>query len=311
VMASKPSSQSNLKGKTSRISLSSRSPDRSLSPGKKENGGTPTGTSSPRLHVRPKKFPLANKDISVHVKRIIGSSVKSHRELSGSIDSEQGSAIVYSAGATVVHCKFSVTGEEPEYRYYCAPPDQEGMNDLVSAVAPLNLVSPSTPPSSKVRYQNHTPRARASMGFDIHRGAPSPNYNRSSPSNAMRNRSKSAKDRIRLLGCVAISPDQAWIAGGEVSRELFTLTVERICSPGAYLPQFYVCPRESATKGASAAGTLRWRPLHGILPLQSVPRQRRYCPRPMYRSIQIHVQERLGKTRRRQIQRHHRLGRMV
>src|SRR5947207_2176604 len=104
LVGGKTRSQSNLKAKTSRISLSSRSPTRSLSPGKKENG-TPTGTS-PRLHVRPKKFPLASKDVCVNVKWIMGSSVKSHRELSGANDSGNGSAIVYSAGATVVHCKF-------------------------------------------------------------------------------------------------------------------------------------------------------------------------------------------------------------
>jgi hypothetical protein len=32
----------------------------------------------------------------------------------------------------------------------------------------------------------------------------------------MKGRSKSAKDRIRVLGCVALSPDQCWAAGGEV-----------------------------------------------------------------------------------------------
>jgi len=202
----KTRSQSNLKAKTSRVSLSSRSPTRAISPGKKDV------SPSPRLAVRPKKFPLAARDISVNVKRIVGSSVKSHRELSGSIVSAGGSAIVYSAGATVVHCKFSKE-TEPEYRYYCAPPDQESMDDLVKAVSSLNLAM-STPPS-KIRYTNQQPRARASMGFDIHRGTPSPNH-RSSPGSLMKTRSKSAKDRIRLLGCVAISPDQCWIAGGEV-----------------------------------------------------------------------------------------------
>jgi len=206
-LSCKTRSQSNLKAKTSRVSLSSRSPTRPISPNKKDV------SPSPRLHVRPKKFPLASRDISVNVKRIIGSSVKSHRELSGSIASD-GSAIVYSAGATVVHCKFSTsTSKETEYRYYCAPPDQESMDDLVKAVSSLNLAM-STPPS-KIRYQNQTPRARASMGFDIHRGTPSPGH-RSSPGSTMRTRSKSAKDRIRVLGCVAISPDQSWIAGGEV-----------------------------------------------------------------------------------------------
>src|SRR5579862_7516673 len=208
----KTRSQSNLKARTSRVSLSSRSPTRPTSPGKKDV------SPSPRLHVRPKKFPLASRDISVNVKRIIGSSAKSHRELSGSI-AQDGSAIVYSAGATVVHCKL-LKEKEPEYRYYCAPPDQESMDDLVKAVSSLNLAI-STPPS-KIRYMNQTPRGPASMGFDIHRGTPSPNH-RSSPGSVMRTRSKSAKDRIRLLGCVAISPDQCWIAGGEVDVVTYSL----------------------------------------------------------------------------------------
>src|SRR5262245_9902309 len=125
----KSRSQSNLRVKTSRISLSSRSPTRPISPSKKEVN---TSLSSPRLHVRPKKFPLAPRDVSVNVKRIIGSSVKSHRELSGSIDPVNGSAIVHTAGATVVHCKFSKNNMQPEYRYYCAPPDQESMSDLTN-----------------------------------------------------------------------------------------------------------------------------------------------------------------------------------
>jgi hypothetical protein len=112
----------------------------------------------------------------------------------------------------VVQCNF-VRGAEPIYRYFCAPPDQGGLNELVNAVAALNLTT-GTPPS-RARFQNHTPRARASMGFDIHRGS-TPCSNNSSPGGSMRGRSKSAKDRIRLLGCVAISPDQSWIAGGEV-----------------------------------------------------------------------------------------------
>jgi hypothetical protein len=118
---------------------------------------------------------------------------------------------VYSAGATVVQCTFS-KDHDPLYRYYCAPPDQGCTNDLVNAVASLTIAN-GTPPS-RTRFQNRTPRARASMGFDIHRGTPT--SNQSSPGGSMRNRSKSAKDRIRLLGCVAISPDQTWIAGGEV-----------------------------------------------------------------------------------------------
>lgn len=198
-------SMSNLKGKTSRVSLSSRSPTRPISPSKKD------GSPNPRLQVRPKKFPLSSRDVVVSVKRIIGSSVKSHRELNGAVTAS-GSAIVYPAGATVVQCTMG-KDQEPTYRYYCAPPDQESMDELVNAVASLNLVT-GTPPS-RARYQNHTPRARASMGFDIHRGTPSPKH-RSSPGSTMRSRSKSAKDRIRVLGCVAISPDQGWIAAGEV-----------------------------------------------------------------------------------------------
>lgn len=198
-------SMTNLKGKTSRVSLSSRSPTRPISPSKKD------ASPNPRLQVRPKKFPLSSRDVVVNVKRIIGSSVKSHRELNGAM-AAKGSAIVYPAGATVVQCSIS-KDNEPTYRYYCAPPDQESMDELANAVASLNLVT-GTPPS-RARYQNHTPRARASMGFDIHRGTPSPSH-RSSPGSTMRSRSKSAKDRIRLLGCVAISPDQCWIAGGEV-----------------------------------------------------------------------------------------------
>jgi len=199
-------SLSNLKGKTSRVSLSSRSPTRSISPSKKES------TPSPRLHVRPKKVPLGARDIVLSNKRIIGSSAKSHRELNGTITSNGSSAIVYPAGTNVVQRNIS-QNQEPIYQYYCAPPDQDSMNDLVNAVASLSL-NPSTPPS-RARYQNHTPRARASMGFDVHRGASSPNQ-QSSPGNSNRNRSKGAKDRIRVLGCVAISPDQCWIAGGEV-----------------------------------------------------------------------------------------------
>ena len=198
-----------LKGKTSRVSLSSRSPTRPPSPLKKDS------TPSPRLHVRPKKLPLSARDVVVSVKRIIGSSAKSHRELNGSANAN-GSAIVYPAGATVVQCNFS-QNQEPSYRYYCAPPDQDGMNDLINAIATLNLGT-GTPPS-RARYQNHTPRARASMGFDIHRGTSSPNQN-SSPGSSNRSRSKSAKDRIRVLGCVAISPDQYWIAGGEVCHPI-------------------------------------------------------------------------------------------
>jgi len=198
-------SQSCLKGKTSRVSLSARSPTRPPSPLKKES------TPSPRLHVRPKKVPLTSRDITISVKRIIGSSTKSHRELDGAVG-VNGSSIVYPAGATVVQCTFS-QDKEPTYQYYCAPPDHDGMSNLVNGVASLNI-STGTPPS-RARYQNHTPRARASMGFDIHRGTPSPNHN-SSPGSQTRVRSKGAKDRIRLLGCVAISPDQCWISGGEV-----------------------------------------------------------------------------------------------
>jgi len=210
------SQQGSLKGKTSRVSLSTRSPTRPPSPLKKDS------TPSPRLHVRPKKVPLTARDITVSVKRIIGSSAKSHRELNGSTTATNGSAIVYTAGATVVHCNFpQQQGKEPAYRYYCAPPDQEGMNDLITAVSSINLTS-STPPSSRSRYQTRTPRARASMGFEVHRGTPSPSH-QSSPGSASRNRSKHAKDRIRLLGCVAISPDQCWIAGGEVLHNSFFL----------------------------------------------------------------------------------------
>ena len=208
-------SQGSLKGKTSRVSLSRRSPTRPPSPSKKDS------TPSPRLHVRPKKVPLTNRDIAVSVKRIIGSSAKSHRELNGSTTAANGSAIVYTAGATVVQCNFSsVQGQEPTCRYYCAPPDQEGMNDLITAVSSLNLAGSTTstpPPATRSRYQTRTPRARASMGFDVHRGTPSPSH-QSSPGSANRSRSKHAKDRIRVLGCVAISPDQCWIAGGEVTN---------------------------------------------------------------------------------------------
>src|ERR1700738_1607760 len=200
-------SQSNLKKSTSRVSLSQRSPTRPISPSKRET------SASPRLNVRPKKVPLTSRDIVVSVKRIMGSAAKSHRELRGSVG-EHDSAIVYSAGATVVQCNYA-KDQEPTYRYFCAPPDQGFTNDLVNAVAQLNL-STSTPPS-RARFQNHTPRARASMGFDIHRGTtPSSAHSTPGGSGSMRNRSKSAKDRIRLLGCVAISPDQSWIAGGEV-----------------------------------------------------------------------------------------------
>jgi len=214
-LTAKTPSQSNLKGKTSRVSLSARSPTRPCSPSKKES------TPSPRLHVRPKKVPLTSRDIQVSVKRIIGSSVKSHRELNGSVTCSGESAIVYPAGATVVQCNF-LQGQESVYRYYCAPPDQDGMNELVNAVSSLNVGGTGTPPptSSRARYQNHTPRARASMGFDVHRGTPSPNHQSSPGSSIRNNRSKGAKDRIRLLGCVAISPDQCWIAGGEVHPPL-------------------------------------------------------------------------------------------
>lgn len=210
-LGAKADSQGSLKGKTSRVSLSTRSPTRPPSPSKKES------TPSPRLHVRPKKVPLTTRDIALSVKRIIGSSAKSHRELNGSTTATIGSAIVYPAGATVVQCHFSSQqGQEPTYRYYCAPPDQEGMNDLIMAVSSVNLTSTtSTPPAARSRYQTRTPRARASMGFDVHRGTPSPSH-QSSPASANRSRSKHAKDRIRVLGCVAISPDQCWIAGGEV-----------------------------------------------------------------------------------------------
>ena len=70
---------------------------------------------------------------------------------------------------------FCKNQEEPNYRYYCAPPDQDSMNDLVNAVSSLNLTTTvGTPPVSRTRFQNHTPRARASMGFDVHRGTASP-----------------------------------------------------------------------------------------------------------------------------------------
>src|SRR5271154_2924986 len=108
----------NLKGKTSRVSLSTRSPTRPSSPSKSVANGTP----SPRLAVRPKKQPLATRDISVSVSRILGSSAKSHRELVGSTNS-----IVYPAGATIVQCTFPVAesaSQEPHYQYFCAPPDQ-------------------------------------------------------------------------------------------------------------------------------------------------------------------------------------------
>jgi hypothetical protein len=233
-------SQSNLKAKTSRVSLSSRSPTRPTSP-------TKNTSPSPRLHVRPKKVPLTTRDVVVKVKTIIGSSAKSHRELNGSVG-VNGSAIVYPAGATVVQCTFS-KDSEPVYRYYCAPPDQDGMNDLVNLVSSLNLAT-GTPPS-RARYQNRTPRARASMGFDIHRGTPSPN-SRGSPGSSMRNRSKSAKDRIRLLGCVAISPDQCWIAGGEVTHSLTLLISERIYPACPHLSQFDDSRLPQFSKGSSA-----------------------------------------------------------
>lgn len=201
----KTSSQPNLRAKTSRVSLSTRPPTRPTSPSKRES------SASPRLHVRPKKAPLTSRDIVVSVKRIIGSSAKSHRELNGCITAN-GSAIVYPAGATVVQCNLS-TNQEPTYRYYCAPPDQDGMNDLVNSIASLNITT-GTPPS-RTPCQNRTPRTRGTLGFDIHRATPSPTHS-SSPGNGPRTRSKGAKDRIRLLGCVAISPDQNWIAGGEV-----------------------------------------------------------------------------------------------
>jgi len=217
-----PSPAGSLKGKTSRVSLSTRSPTRPVSPSKE-------ATPSPRLHVRPKKVPLASRDIHVSVKRIIGSSTKSHRELNGCVTAHQGSAIVYPAGATVVQCNF-YDGRDPTYRYYCVPPDQEAMNELANAVSSLNIGT-STPPS-RGRFPNQAPRARASMGFDIHRGVSSPMQN-SSPGGTMKSgRSKSAKDRIRVLGCVAISPDQCWAAGGEVlSPHLDKLLIceERIC----------------------------------------------------------------------------------
>jgi hypothetical protein len=208
----KTESPPNSKGKTSRVSLSARSPTRPPSPSKKES------TPSPRLHVRPKKVPLTSRDIVVSVKRIIGSSAKSHRELNGSITTN-GPAMVYPAGATIVQCNFS-QNQEPVYRYYCAPPDQDSTNEPVNASSSLAITTGTgTPP--RTRYHNHMPRARASMGFDIHRGPSSPNHT-SSPGGLMRNRSKGAKDRIRLLGCVAISSDQCWVAGGEVITTLST-----------------------------------------------------------------------------------------
>lgn len=202
-------SSGSLKGKTSRVSLSTRSPTRPVSPSKRES------TPSPRLHVRPKKVPLTSRDILVSVKRIIGSSARSHRELNGCVNAHHGATIVYPAGATVVQCNFH-EGREPTYRYYCAPPDQEGMNELVNAVSSLSIGTSTPPTSSRARFPNQAPRARASMGFDIHRGTSSPTQT-SSPGGTMKGRSKSAKDRIRVLGCVAISPDQCWAAGGEVS----------------------------------------------------------------------------------------------
>ena len=223
------SSQGSLKGKTSRVSLSTRSPTRPPSPTKKES------TPSPRLHVRPKKVPLTARDITVSVKRIIGSSAKSHRELNGSMTAANGSAIVYPAGATVVQCNVSQQGQEPTFRYYCAPPDQEGINDLITAVSSLNITT-STPPPSRSRYQTRTPRTRASMGFDVRRGTPSPSHQSSSGS-ASRSRSKHAKDRIRVLGCVAISPDQCWIAGGEVASDSNVVNVKK-----GYAPRVLIYP---------------------------------------------------------------------
>jgi hypothetical protein len=210
----KAASPSSSKGKVSRVALSSRSPNRPPSPLKKES------TPSPRLHVRPKKVPLTARDVVLSVKRIIGSSAKSHRELNGSITSN-GCAIVYSAGATVVYCNFT-QNQEPTYRYYCAPPDQDASADLIHSVSSLAISSvanaTSTPPS-RSRYQNHSPRTRASMVFDGHRSSPSPSPG---PSNGLtRIRSKGAKDRIRVLGCVAISSDQSWIVAGEVIFVMF------------------------------------------------------------------------------------------
>lgn len=197
-----------LRSRTSRVSLSTRSPTRPVSPLKKE------ATPSPRLHVRPKKAPLASRDITISVKRIIGSSAKSHRELNGSVHAQHGAAMVYPAGATVVQCNLH-EGRDPTYRYYCAPPDQDGMNELVNAVAAMNIATSTPPSASRTRFPNQAPRARASMGFDIHRGTSSPTQT-SSPGGTIKGRSKSAKDRIRVLGCVALSPDQCWVAGGEV-----------------------------------------------------------------------------------------------
>jgi len=211
-------SPSNLKAKTSRVSLSTRSPTRPPSPSKKD------ATPSPRLHVRPKKVPLTYRDIVVNVKRIIGSSAKSHRELNGAVGAN-GSTIVYSAGATIVQCNFS-PNQEPTYRYYCAPPDQDGTNELVNGIAGLSLKT-ATPPHSRARtFPTQTPRSRASMGFDVHR-APNSSPHNASPGNSVRNRSKGAKDRIRLLGCVAISSDQCWVAAGEVYPQISSLSNRR------------------------------------------------------------------------------------
>jgi WD40 repeat protein len=128
---------------------------------------------------------------------------------------------VYPAGATVVQCNFH-DGRDPTYRYYCTPPDQDGMmNELVKAVSSLSIGT-STPPSSRGRFPSQAPRARASMGFDVHRGTCSPSQT-SSPGGGTKGRSKSAKDRIRVLGCVAISPDQFWAAGGEVLTVILTI----------------------------------------------------------------------------------------
>jgi WD40 repeat protein len=112
----------------------------------------------------------------------------------------------------VVQCNL-LSGRDPVYRYYCAPPDLETTNDLVTSVSALNLATLTPPP--KARYaQERGPRHRTSMGFD--RGANSSNH-QSPSAGPGRNRSKGAKDRIRMLGCVAFSPDQNWIAGGEVT----------------------------------------------------------------------------------------------
>jgi WD40 repeat protein len=53
------------------------------------------------------------------------------------------------------------------------------------------------------------------MGFDVHRAPNSPSSQNSPGGTLPRTRSKGAKDRIRVLNCVALSPDQSWIAGGE------------------------------------------------------------------------------------------------